>query len=1233
MSVATWHTFPLKEETEEEDGARVFEDDVPFYSQLRADEYILKNNVDLLARLLEAKRWTAPGTEERTNAFDLGIVQEYERVYKITLSAAQKRSHRNVYTYIARLMTPPEIAEVLFSVSDDAAFRESFFRNKSSSQGRPPMDRAGLTSYVEHASRGGPPEKDSIHRGSVRRVPASTKVYSMRTRPLDHGLDPTRHWGTEVEFDTSGGGSVVRELMACCATPARGQGSIPGCWFQLDKSKALGLIVPYRVLSQVDPWQELSLHVLQPNDRLKELFLADVSTGTAFLDKDHHVQLDTQIRRRWATLVPQLVDYYGQYMAQLDDAIQNGHSKPRDPSSAIVSPAFFEQAAHLGRLIYQYNKPQEQDDHAYLDAKTFINENLFKVPSALVHFNDVTRGFVVIDGVRLTLLNGSDRVIAEWLAFLPTIQPPALRNVLTQGVNVFARAITRDTQSFAARHAEIMPVASSVEGGREVHAAYEEFHSKKKQLQVSLNTAVKQIGSTFVAAATTNVRDATTALEQAVVRLAAAFDDIPQALLDVALAKKNVAEGKTAGGGGASNETVRLLERLEADVGQVLREKRTAISVAEASAGAEMGEDDKEQIRQIRTQLQQLESEAKALVLAAAGDKLLLQALTDKPAGLAVVTQSVTANRIRPLVEKLKELKAVDVDDVTAQVLVHANQTRQEKAERARVLEERKQREAEAEATAAQRRQASAVQTLTWLSGSSVDVFMANSRIGLADFETLFAGIPLSAQESALLRASKILLPDGSLPNRFDTRLTDLPETAAYRGMYFGGGGEREVRNTWKAFADWLLYRGTSKAADKRSALDAALQTYVPIVPVQPVQLERGVVVTAPLTPASATDVSKLVAPASGHMFHTNTLKWDDNSCWMDSTFMALFGYVRNPLVMEILQATKGQHLVRRVTFEDGQSIVLSNCTDAELSSLHSSIKQDILQIGGAHSSSGACPLVSRAKWGDCVLDKLPAAGSHNFDTAVFDSLKVLYDLKTLAILPRPSNELVAERPPGSFFAVKTPRPSNDNVFMHATYTGYSVDTREVGCLVDAEKQSDTFVLGAIVCGSGGHFVVYLYDFRARVWWLFDLGKHSTVIKSVGPNLPPNVHLFQPQGDLDAPTYKPSIYVHYRRSAIQDLLRQQTAGGYEPFASALAQENANELQRLMNDQSLDPVVRANMDSIFRELDLVADAQPRLAELESALRSENSARATEIMTAPIQNRTEIGDMLDELGLLQ
>jgi hypothetical protein len=1339
MSVVAWHTFPVRPPAPEAPEApRTFIEDVPFYSQLKADERILKNNVDMLARLLQANRWNA---DTSTRAGDLAIMQDYERVYGITLTTEQKKSARNMYMYVARLMTPSEIVDALYSIGAAEDIRDAFFtnnrKNEEEQQPQYELDRAGMRSYSEHTSRGGAPD---IYRGPVRRVPASSK-----DRSKSAGLDPTKHWGIEIELDPGG-----RELMACCARPAYGRGSIEGCWIQVDKTKAFGIIEPYTVLGKVDAWQELSVGLLQPDQKLLQLFLADVSTGTAFLgtlclDKDHYTLLDTQIRRRWANVTPMLVAYYEQYMAVLDAAIQNGHAKLSDPAS-LVSDAFLEQAGLLGRLIYQYNKPQEED-RVLLDVNDFINRRLFKVSSALEHFNEKTRGFVLIDNNKVVLLNGRNRVVKEWKSFLQRVANFPGKDAISAGLDAFDQAITQDKRVYTPRHAQIMPVVNELGGGvgHAAHAAYQAFQSKKGQMQAVLNAAMKQVALNFSAGGGTDalpIGTALAALDSATIVLVNAFAAITEEAIDIASAKKDIASGNVFAVKLGNNKTVDLLNTLEFDLVQATRKKRAAIvEMEKASADVQLRKTETDQINLLKSELLRLENTNKQLLLAAARDQQLLAALANKPAGLAVVTRTVETSSIVLLRQQLAAIEAINVDDVAAQVLVYANQTRTERqkalaeerrlaaeqqllaeAERQRaqrVLDKQRAEERAADAIAAQRRLLSPL-AAAWINNKkSSDAFINGAAEGLTAKVTaqndngllkLVDNPLMSIEDQQFLVANKLLTSFGALPARFEVGLEALTASDQYRGLLLATTktlSDREkdtVQATWVLFIDWLFYRGTTKEGAKRRLLEQTLAAYTALIPVQPTIVER--VLGDPfMLKDHADELARIAMPPGANlpMFYRGRIGWEGKSCWMDSAFTALFSYVLNPVAREILLATRGNHFVRDITFADGRFERFGPCTDAKMQALHGAIVQDILQMQDSVPNVEVCSLLSREKWDSCVLGQPAKVGDYYEIETVFKSLKVLYGLKTLEAnyINKPPIVMIDEDTALPIdFELEAPTNVDPAVMVWASYTGYTTKGiygyRSVSPL---EEENAEFVLGAIVRGSSDHFVTNLRDFYTRNWYYIDVtptNGSQQEVRQIGPDLGRRVHHFanNPDEGIIAPTYKPCVYLYFRKSMLIELLKLKPSGlmrdtailalggvvspyepfrdalarndtnkltslmnaatvdnktranmalifkeldlvvvssPYEPFRDALARKNTNELSRLMNAETVDNKTRASMDLVFRALDLVA--VPTLRELEVALRTGNSEVATKIMAQPIQYRTAIGTTLEKLDLLQ
>ncbi len=1326
-----WHTLPTVQEEEntwpqllqQQPDKRVFDENMSFYRQLGPRDDKLKSNVDLLARLMADKHW---GAEASTTLGDQSILAEYERVFEIKLSTEQKRSARNMYMYIARLMTVDEIRQVLDALRGGVLSASTFFAGGGEGGGRDvPLDRAGQVSYASHASRGGGPlTQDALFQGGVRRIPTTTKDRSKAASYDGRGLDPSRHWGTELEFNGRG------ELMACCGTPAYGKGSIPGCWIQIDKNKAIGLIVPYAILDQVDAWQELSENALLPNDNLKNLFLADVTTGTAFLNKDHYVALDGQIRRRWASVAPRLVEYYERYISALDAAIQDEKRKPYDPCVLFEiqesDPLFWEQVAAMGKLIYQYNKPQQQDD-MYLDTARFLNQHLFKVPSALQHFNEVTRGFVVIGGRKLVLLRAGSfdaLLLQEWRRFLATGSFAAAdKTAIEDGLGILQRIIINH-QRYSNAHDNVMSVVDELgPRGSEVHNAYHNYESTKGQLVAALNATVKSIARQVPEVDLRPLAAAGAEAENAMVRLEASIGAIRLTEIEVATAKKQVRNGQVSLASSSTIPAWTTLQTTKAAVRRVIAEKRAAIRAVQQRGGADLSAADAQQLGALSAAIDKLEASVAPLILEAEQTQLLLQALLNKPAGLAQASADAASSLVPRLERQLQAAQSLSLDAVLDQVVLQVDKRRADRVadeerrrverERLKAEEERQRKELEARRaeevrkrreeeerrraeeaakTAVERaeeerirrateaiadtRRAQFPQLVDWIA-LDVEAFFANSRVGteeglrnatsrgLDGSNKLLQTPPLEQAEETILVDNRILTLTGKMPGQLQSEITTLPnvDPLGYGNVYIGDAlttSQKEIiKTTWTRFVDWLFYRNTSEDQNKWQSFTATLAAYDKVVPPHVLSVTRKAGTPIRLRNHSD-DLDKITLPEDENMFYRGRIGWKGSSCWIDSSFTSLFSYPRSAISKEILTATQGNHFVREVHFSTGPSRIISPCPDSQMQQLHEAIVQDILQMQDAAPQKNVCTLLAREKWSKCVLGEPEKVGRYYEAEKVFDSLKVIYNLESLQIS-------AIQKPQAGNFDVVIPDAASNRVMVHALYTLYATTGDYPHPRVNAiELENNDFVLSAIVAGSGGHFVTYLKDFYDGMWYYIDVTPTEGAlpeVRSIGPDLPANVHHFQTVGSVPAPAYKPCIYVYSRKSMLIELLNLKAdspqkndairaLGGvvapppppavnpYEAFLKALQTENAAELSRLMQDAATDPAVWKNMDDVFRLLDLVETGAPSqsrfsLGELAEALSFQNDVRATEILAAepPIQFRTEIGKALGELNLLQ
>lgn len=1208
----SWHTLPLRlpaavEEQKQDDE---WIENESFYKQLVAKKRN-KSTISTLARLLAKHHWNKQDAQGRTTLGDIRIREEYKREFG--------EAENNVYTCVARLMTPTDIWNVLEELGEENP--HAFFNVNPIATAQKPLDHAGLSGYLDHSWRGAGPQ---YHVGNVRRLPSHFRARANAGDPWEAtGLDPTMHWGEE--HDNAG-----RQLMACCGTPVQGKGAVPGCWIRMDKTQEYGVIVPYEIMTQENVWQNLSTSAFD-EDALALAFKSDIVTGTAFLDRDYYAALDRDIRTKWNALVPRLVQLYHDYSQVLDAAIQSQQARLTDLTvvHAPKGSVFWKDATALYRLICQFNKPQHVCQ-CYSDTREFINRHLIKVHLALLHFNEETRGFIMFDGVKINKLKAAPTIdeLDELYA--------KVDGYLQRMVYALRKFIQLSNDTYEPQYEQIVTLQYQLAEAKvkAVKSAYGNMSSAKNNLVSGINIGLIAVSKNDPAGPPKKLM---TALTDATNAFIAASDAISIAEETIATAQKRIDDGRVSLALDNADPTFKKISRLQTEAAVKITAVTKKIQATSFASG-ELNAVESAKLKQLVADMRPIEETLAQLLIQANKQKLLIQEIgllanvepADMAEALAQIKLNANTTVIAPLQALLRKAEALNADSVVEQLVLDVNtrrsdQQKLEAAERTRLLREKQvkdteslrlkqERERAAQLTQAQKDAADAVAARRRALVNAVDTWAStmpeqfllyasnslyDSSNNMSRLEPILATQPpLSKEELTFLVRSKLFTRASLPPRGFDigyTSLGDATQNAYPRIFLKETPLTRDettiVQTTWRHFVDWLLYRGTSEAVVKLERLKVSLADYGKLVPSQPVKIDTQMRLEYDLV-SRAADLAKIRMPDTG-MFHLDRIEYNANSCWMDSAFTALFSYPGNYITKHILEATKGVRIVRQITFDSGPKIVGNDCTVDEMQSLHGAIVDDALQLVNAGPARDTCLMMSKFHWEKCVLGSVQA-GKRHFAESVFRTLKANYDMQNL--------DIVYGEPGGALSVGPSMREYGPELMVRAV----SIDGLANATKVNVEMANIHFQLGAIICGTSAHYATYLYDFYLRTWFFINVLPNTFVV-NVGLQLPDNVHHLKddPVNNIKAPSYPPAIYVYYRKSMLVDLIKQKAPGTertvavlelggeentpvqdvYAQFLSALEPTvNVTSLNGLM--RAADAAVFADMDACFKRLGLV-----------------------------------------------
>lgn len=409
------------------------------------------------------------------------------------------------------------------------------------------------------------------------------------------------------------------------------------------------------------------------------------------------------------------------------------------------------------------------------------------------------------------------------------------------------------------------------------------------------------------------------------------------------------------------------------------------------------------------------------------------------------------------------------------------------------------------------------------------NVFYAKSDTGLSEKDGLNADDLKNRYTKEEM--SWPFFKDGKkLPIEFD--VGQLPRTQfPYTKLYLENTTNTIIEQAWKAFGEYVLYKGTSQENAKKEYLKLLLGSYQQALPDQPVYvLDEWIEVDLQKFPK---EFNALKMPQDS-AFHTKTIVWNLNSCWIDSSFLALFAYPGNILTEHIMTRGKGYFKQRTIVWENNPTPlgITDGCDEQALKNLHLTIVDDIQRIENPLPANPVCPLKTRDEWSKCVVGPLEidtktgkAKGPYSLASNVLWTMKQIYKMDDFEI-----DEDSALDATGALLSTVTVN-ANPNTRVYAFNTLYqdgANDLRENLVVLDNDPE---FQLGAIISGSGGHFVTYLYDFIQEEWMFINVDKElsNSTWRRFKEGLPTDVH------NIKTADFKPYIYLYFKRTDITNL--------------------------------------------------------------------------------------------------
>jgi hypothetical protein len=257
-------------------------------------------------------------------------------------------------------------------------------------------------------------------------------------------------------------------------------------------------------------------------------------------------------------------------------------------------------------------------------------------------------------------------------------------------------------------------------------------------------------------------------------------------------------------------------------------------------------------------------------------------------------------------------------------------------------------------------------------------------------------------------------------------------------------------------------------------------------------------------------------------------ITWKNNSCWLDTMMLALFGIGNAPPVLRFLGGGVAEAALPqfRVQYDEANFRIEKQCTPAQMQQFYDLLVADIVQL---HSpATKQCPLGIRQLWNTCALRKV-REGREGEPIMVLESLRDAFPVLQEYWLVTEQNvgdfvPMFVEQTNVNAALVFDTRPQVRGKEMCAYQTAWSTEYRFVGngsVTYTISNNHNGYYLGAIIMTSGGHFTTFVRD-RARNQWIYInvrvSGKNYVHAYSV---LPAHAYTIMPAEE------KPIMYIYF----------------------------------------------------------------------------------------------------------
>lgn len=424
---------------------------------------------------------------------------------------------------------------------------------------------------------------------------------------------------------------------------------------------------------------------------------------------------------------------------------------------------------------------------------------------------------------------------------------------------------------------------------------------------------------------------------------------------------------------------------------------------------------------------------------------------------------------------------------------------------------------------------------------------------------------------------NNVLLQNGDIPQFLQTRTPSIQKI--YVGIYLENSDTNPIEETWKKLSEWLFYANTSQKKQKEADVLKTLASYKQAVPRLLLSVEEeGVLANVSSNKTSDLSTFNSLKIPPDNMFYTETIKWNANSCWLDASFLALFGYPKNIIAQRIVETNNLLTNRRKLAFSDKATKYIDNdCKEDDLKKLHKGIIEAIFQIQQPKATSPVCYLNVRDLWTKCVLGALNRGASGIADDQFNESLSALntiielYQLgdiitndQTLSSLPDnygqtksredleeecvsrditytlgESKENILQLLDNDHLYHVWVGPKSPNILYQIIDTATQSGSEDTRWDLKVDFDNNDFVLYSIICASTSHYVVWLKDFRLNKWIFINVDNNKTKETNPWTYFERDDLTYQDNtnvNNMQNPHYKPTQYLYIRKSERDRLL-------------------------------------------------------------------------------------------------